>query len=950
MRPPCSLATVGLRAAFVLAAAGLAAASAAAADLTLSIRIDPRLDRAPISPYIYGSSQDLPSAPLTVRRMGGNRITGYNWETNASNAGSDWYHSSDGYLVSNLPAELRSVPGITITNFHDRSLASGVPYSIVTLPMAGYVALDQSGSVSVAEAAPSPRWAEVRHTKGSALLTTPDTTDGYVYTDELLHFLLTRYGPASSARGIRGYAFDNEPDLWAATHARLHPSKLTCTELIARSTELGRTIKRMDPSAETLGFVSYGFGGFRDLQGAPDWATERAKGAGRYRWFIDYYLDQMRQASATAGLRLVDVLDLHNYSEHSAGGYRVSETTDYSNIACNQGRMQAPRGLWDPTFVENSWIGQWFADFLPYLPQLRTSIDTFYPGTKLAFTEYNAGGEGHISGGIAQADYLGLYGKYGVYLATFWQLHPEAAYAAAAFRLYRNYDGLGSTYGDTTVSAQASDTVNASAYAALDSHDEAKLHLVVLNKNYDSSTTTTIEIAGPRTYTSARVFAFDSASATITERTPIPSIAANRFTLNLPALTAAHVVLSSPDQAPVIATQNHPSSRSFSLGQTATLDVIATGTGPLSYQWYRGGAPVAGATTATLSLSPLIPADAGLYDVVVSGVDDVLSRPAVLGVLPASGERTAGAITTRAEWQDIHHPNGAVYDQFLLTGAAGTFTADFGQIARCSYLDPNNSIVQVEMSGAGAITIVLDPTTVAGPMAPALYNQGGIDYMKGKATVILAGADSTTHFTIYSVGTANNPGVTRPDTTYVGWADIAVSGIVSTYDDGAIGSIHQGNVSYSATTGYTGIYAPHTMIGASTVVLHDIAASGLAEPYLYFGDTIRGLRTSPGNALFDAGTAQGQEEAGSRIASGDIALNGFSIGDPGNPVSSGAATIAGGALAQPNGRFIAVGGLSRVIMGAGQDSCGRAAPAQVIQTRLISDIGTDLTPAIVTGP
>ncbi|MBK8476200.1 MAG: hypothetical protein IPL39_07745 [Opitutaceae bacterium] len=216
-----------------------------------------------------------------------------------------------------------------------------------------------------------------------------------------------------------------------------------------------------------------------------------------------------------------------------------------------------------------------------------------------------------------------------------------------------------------------------------------------------------------------------------------------------------------------------------------------------------------------------------------------------------------------------------------------------------SFLDENESIVQVEMSGAGAITVVLD--NASGPMAPSLYNQNGIQYMKGKATIILAGADATTHFTIYSVGTATNPGVTRSDVEYAGWADVAAAGIVS--KDGGLGGIHQGNVDYNASLGFTGLYAPTVNSVAGLVVIHGITASTDATPYLYFGPT-----------------AQVQVK------------------------------IAGSSLAQPNADVVTVSGLSLVQMGAGQDSCGRPAPAQTIQTRLVDDNGTDLTASVIIGP
>ncbi len=53
------------------------------------------------------------------------------------------------------------------------------------------------------------------------------------------------------------------------------------------------------------------------------------------------------------------------------------------------------------------------------------------------------------------------------------------------------------------------------------------------------------------------------------------------------------------------------------LGGSTSFSVVATGT-ELAYQWYRNGTAIAGATSATLSLSNLQPADVGSYYVIVS--------------------------------------------------------------------------------------------------------------------------------------------------------------------------------------------------------------------------------------------------------------------------------------------------------------------------------------------
>ena len=330
-------------------------------------------------------------------------------------------------------------------------------------------------------------------------------------------------------------------------------------------------------------------------------------------------------------------------------------------------------------------------------------------------------------------------------------------------------------------------------------------------------------------------------------------------------------------------------------GTSATLSVTAQQA--TSYQWSQNWAPISGATAAEMTASTMRSADVGFYDCIVSGPGgDVLSAPILLGMTLAEGTRTAGDITTRSEWQNIQHSNGNIYDQFLLAGTAGTITADPGQIARLSFLDENDSIVQVEMSGAGAVTVVLANST--GPMPPALYSQTGIEYMKGKATVVLSGADATSHLSIYSVGTITNPTATLPDVPYAGWASVATVGIVS--QDGHLGGIHQGNVEYASSLGFAGVYAPTVGSVGERVVIHDIVASGSAQPYLQFAP---------------AGTVE--------------------------------VLIAGGSLAQPNSDSITVGGVSKVQMGDGQDSCGNAAPAQPVQGRLTDLAGNDVTAAIV---
>ena len=75
--------------------------SNAAGGYDMDITVDLKGERKEISPLIYGVNQyttELKNVKTNSVRQGGNRMTAYNWENNASNAGSDWKHSSDNNL------------------------------------------------------------------------------------------------------------------------------------------------------------------------------------------------------------------------------------------------------------------------------------------------------------------------------------------------------------------------------------------------------------------------------------------------------------------------------------------------------------------------------------------------------------------------------------------------------------------------------------------------------------------------------------------------------------------------------------------------------------------------------------------------------------------------------------------------------------------------------------
>ena len=510
----------------------LSASSLFSQSFQVNIHIDPNADTAQISPLIYGSNGQSNDRPfnITARRLGGNRLTGYNWENNASNMGMDYNQSNanDDYLTwsANIPAGQENIPGIVLTAFHDTSLAMGC-YSLLTLPAAGYVSRDKAGPVLLAETAPSPRWREVRNFKGSAFTTNPDTTDPYVYVDEEVNFLVSRYGQASGAQGVRGYEVDNEPALWPSTHPRIHPDSTHCAELVSKTMALARAVKSVDPSAEVFGGVCYGFNEIYDLQSAPDWGIYS-----HYKSWVSALLALARDSSEQFGSRLMDVLDVHWYPD-----LNHPVTSDATDSATAAARVYAPRSLWDSTYVEDGWIGQWFRP-VSLIPNLKTAVALNYPGTKLSISEFDYGAPQHITGGIAIADVLGIFGKYGLYFATHWGALDS--YVGTAYALYRNYDGAGSCFGSLSVLATTSDINNTSVYASRSSGSD--LHVILINKNFSRPASISLSIAGGAQYLSAMDYGFSSVGPSVVAAGSIP-LSGNVLPYTLPPLSAHHLIL-----------------------------------------------------------------------------------------------------------------------------------------------------------------------------------------------------------------------------------------------------------------------------------------------------------------------------------------------------------------------------------------------------------------------
>lgn len=163
-------------------------------------------------------------------------------------------------------------------------------------------------------------------------------------------------------------------------------------------------------------------------------------------------------------------------------------------------------------------------------------------------------------------------------------------------------------------------------------YDEQRMQVTVRGANVLLSRT--LSLFGKGGGSSAWVpqsltFTADSGQATVTFQDVSPNTTNLDLLLDNVSVTGTGVSTEPPIPAPVISTQ--PADITVTVGSPATLSVVVSGAGTLTYQWRFNGSPISGATGSSYSISSAQLAHAGSYDVVVSnGSSSTTSSAAVL--------------------------------------------------------------------------------------------------------------------------------------------------------------------------------------------------------------------------------------------------------------------------------------------------------------------------------
>ncbi len=510
-----------------------------------------------ISDDIYGmnyADENLAAElRLPVRRWGGNSATRYNWRTNMHNVGSDWY-------FENIPDGAPVVDGSASDLFIEQDRRTGTK-TLMSVPLIGWTPKEASplshpydcgfkvskyGAQQSTDSWDSDCGNGVRTDGTNITGNTPGDTSTQIgpgFVTDWIDHLTTKYGTAQRG-GVAYYNLDNEPMLWNSTHRDVHPQPTTYDEMRDRTYQYAAAIKDADPSAQTLGPVLWGWCAYfySALDGCGIGSDYTSHGNTP---FVSWYLQQMKAYEQNHGLRILDYLDLHYYPQ--AAGVALASAGSSSTQAL---RLRSTRSLWDPSYRDESWISDTAAGGVAVrmIPRMREWVAADYPATKLAITEYNWGALDHINGALAQADVLGIFGREGLDLATLWGPPTTSQPGAFAFRMYRNYDGLGSGFGNVSRKATSADPGALAIYAAQRSSDNA-LTVMVINKTA-SALTSSISLTGFAPASTAAVYRYSGALFGAIERAADQAVTAEGFNATLPANSITLLVIKPGDPLP----------------------------------------------------------------------------------------------------------------------------------------------------------------------------------------------------------------------------------------------------------------------------------------------------------------------------------------------------------------------------------------------------------------
>jgi hypothetical protein len=511
----------------------------------VNITINATVDKKAVSPYIYGRNNtfDQPSqfykdAGLRFSRMnGGNNATKYNWRKKITSH-PDWYNN----VYANDWDETAKDISTTYPNMQQ----------MYAFQLIGRVASSTSYNFNDWAFNQSQYWFGVdQNLAGGGVPNTTDTLHASTAKVEGDINLYTQVWPADSTVAILNHWFgtgglglnensllywnmDNEPDCWSGTHDDVMPTQIPASEFMDNFITVAKKARALFPGIKICGPVTASeWQWFK-------WGNESININGTYYCWLEYFIKRCADEEKASGVRVLDVVDLHNYPYAPNGDvdalqlHREYYDTNYAYPGANG--LFTINGGWD-TSSNKEYIFKRINDWL---------TKYFGPnnGITCSVSEWSPASSDPNVASVVYGSHLGTFANNGVEFFSPWTwfngmwetLHLYSRYA-------KGYSVSSTSSIENTVSAYTTVT------EAADS-----MTVIIVNRDMSSNRNVTVNLNGfsvtDGSYSTLQLSSLPSTETFVSHtnnalKLNSVTVNSNSFSITVPSLSTTAVLLKS---------------------------------------------------------------------------------------------------------------------------------------------------------------------------------------------------------------------------------------------------------------------------------------------------------------------------------------------------------------------------------------------------------------------
>ncbi len=509
----------------------------------VTITVNAAQDKKAISPNIYGRNNTF-DKPVSfykdaglrfVRMCGGNNATKYNWRRKITSH-PDWYNNVYGndwdgiseYIADNHPEMqvmwafqlLGRVASNTEHNFNDWEYNQSQWWQGVYQNLAG-------GGVPNEDDPGGPALVE-----GDITLYTMEwPADSTV---AILDHWFGTDGIGLSKNQFAYWNMDNEPDIWNGTHDDvMSDGLLPASEFMDRFIEVAKKARALFPEIKICGPVTTS-----EWQWYK-WGDESIRIDGKYYCWLEYFLKRISDEENATGIRLLDVVDLHNYPYaptdlDALQVHRMYYDTGYDYPGANG--VKTINGSWDNSLTKEyifKRIDDWLIEYFGENHGITCGISEWGPSNS----------DPNICS-VVYSSILGTFANNGVEYLTPWSWEVGMWETLHLFSRYaKNY----------SVSSTSSLENTVSAYTSLNEAADS-MTVIIVNRDMNSERSVTVNLNECRindgNYTTLQLSSLPSTETflshtdnALTENSV--EVNSNSFTITVPALSTTAILFSS---------------------------------------------------------------------------------------------------------------------------------------------------------------------------------------------------------------------------------------------------------------------------------------------------------------------------------------------------------------------------------------------------------------------